>query len=184
MQSNHKGHKIKAILLSTLIFLCGGVTGAAIYSSVSAKPDTPPRKPWSKPKDFYGSITDRICSKYAVPAEDKQKIEAILKSGGEKLNALKEDMRPKVSAIYQQISKEIRSVIPEGKQAEFDKDNERRKDSLPPMFFHSRKHRRSPSDKDRKSPPPSKDGDKDHAPRPSDNSGDKDGNPPPPPPGD
>lgn len=105
-------------------FILGAVAGALIFGAATRS------FPWCKKWDGQGRnkterILQRLEKKLDLTAQQKDQVQKILEANRAKLQALHEETWPKFKAIHGEFKSEVKPLLNQTQQAEFDKIVER-----------------------------------------------------------
>ena len=111
--------RLKGTFLLLLAFglgVVGGAVGFGVYHTRFGD--------WRSPGSaarFQDRILSRLTKDLGLRAEQRQKVEAILKETGEEFAELREEIAPKFGDIRERTQARIRAVLDAGQQVRFDK---------------------------------------------------------------
>ncbi|MCP4643920.1 MAG: hypothetical protein GY851_25985 [bacterium] len=124
-----KRHWLKTAVLALVIFLCGAVAGGGVTSHMI----------WSRMRDAFkdpSAIPTRIAGhmqrKLDLTDDQRDEIEAIFRSTGEELMALREEVEPRLADHFRKARDEVKAVLTPEQAEKWEKEfGERRKHWFP-----------------------------------------------------
>ena len=119
--------RLQAILLLLVIFVIGGLSGAAIERARHAHPPGPP----------HGELPPPLRDQLHLTAEQDQQVRDIMQRGRPRVEAVIQATRPRVQAVTDSIRAEVRAVLTPEQQKIFD----RMEPPLGPPFERGPGHR-------------------------------------------
>ena len=72
-------------------------------------------------ENMHQHMIDQLSKELDLSADQRTKVEAIVKASQEKMKALREEMRPKMEAIHQSIKSDIEKILTPAQKEKFEK---------------------------------------------------------------
>ena len=105
--------RIQAILLLVVVFMIGGLSGAAVERARHARPPGPPHHGEGLPPPLHDALR--------LTAEQEAKVEEIMERSRPRVEAVIRETRPRVQSVMDSVHAEIRAVLTPEQQKTFDR---------------------------------------------------------------